>query len=104
MGCFRADTDHRRCIVGDGVIVEWETLAAHECHTAMCGSVLCIIGEESSEGMDPPRRSNGMTMRIGRRTSLMARTSSLVGFPLMGGKTSNASLNRSVMVSGRMVA
>ncbi len=55
MGCFRPDRDHRRGIVGNGVIVEWETLGAHKRHTAMFGGVLCIICEESSEGMDPPQ-------------------------------------------------
>jgi hypothetical protein len=55
MGCFHMDTDHHRGIVGNGVIVEWVTLGVHERHTAMFGGVLCIIHEESSEGMDPPK-------------------------------------------------
>ncbi len=55
MGCFRVDTDHRRGIAGNAVILEWEALGAHERHTTMFGGVLCIIREESSEGMDPPQ-------------------------------------------------
>jgi hypothetical protein len=34
----------------------------------------------------PPTASNGMTIRMGRRASLMARRSSFVGFSLEGRK------------------
>jgi hypothetical protein len=52
----------------------------------------------------PPTASNGMTIRMGRRASLMARRSSSIGFPSRGGKMSNASLKRRVTASGRMAA
>jgi hypothetical protein len=43
-----------------------------------------------------------MIIRIGRSTSLIESRSSSVGFPSMGGNTSNASLKRRVTASGRM--
>jgi hypothetical protein len=45
-----------------------------------------------------------MIIRMGMSTSLMESRSSSVGFPSMGGNTSNASLKRRVTASGHMAA
>jgi hypothetical protein len=103
--CFRFDTDDSSGIVGDGSVIERERRAGRRngvppwAAAYLAGSVRRAVRE-----WIPPTASNGMIMRMGRRTSRIERRSSSVGFPSMGGKTSNASLKRRVTASGRIIA
>jgi hypothetical protein len=52
----------------------------------------------------PPSSSEGISMRMASNVSLIDRRLLSLGFPSKGGKASRASLKRSVIASGVMLA
>ncbi len=103
MGRYRSNANKRGGVVRNATIVERQLDGALESIAAMVGGVCHCIRQDGREGVDPPKLVVGdLHQDWEEPLSQIKRRLSSVGFPLMGGKLSPASLNRRVIVLGVM--
>ncbi len=86
VGGLGANTDGGRGVIGNVPVIEGEAGRPDKLGAAMVSFILGVSMWMAVREWTPSNWSYGMTMRRGRRVSLIASRLLLVGFPLRGGK------------------